>query len=252
MKKQKLFTLLTCLSLTAGGFAADAQGSVGVVNFVSCVTESKVGKQEQASFESLKKQMLNLLEDTEKQLTDINTKLNDKEYLDGLSPEAEDEMKGKFRHLNEELGRYQNQYYQVLNQANMKLIQVMSTNINNASERVAKEKHLGMIVNKDACFFYAPQLDVTNLVVAEMDKTFAAEQKNIQAALPAAEAATPVKADAKTETPAKTTAAPVEEKKDAPAKTAAADKKDVSKQTAAAPVAEKTEVKAKKEEAKKK
>ena len=121
--------------------------------------------------------MASLLEDTEKQLGDLTAKFNDPEYLDGLSPEAEEELKNKFRTLNEELGRYQNQYYQVMNQANMRIVQTISTGINSASEKVAKDKKLNMVVNKDACFFYAPTLDVTNLIIAEMDKNFATDSK---------------------------------------------------------------------------
>ena len=158
-------------------FGADAAPNFGIVNFGNCVSDSKLGKQEQASFDALKKQMATLLEDTEKQLNDLAAKFNDPEYLDGLSPEAEEDLKNKFRTLNEELSRYQNQYYQVMNQANMRIVQTLSTSINAASERVAKDKKLTMVVNKDACFYYTPALDVTNFVVTEMDKNFAQESK---------------------------------------------------------------------------
>ncbi len=174
-----LFVLAT--SLTTSVFAADAP-SIGVVNFSNCVTDSKLGKQEQSSFDSLKKQMSTLLEDTEKQLNDIAAKFNDPEYLDGLSPEAEEELKNKFRFLNEEMSRYQNQYYQVLNQANMRIIQTISNGINAASEKVAKDKKLTVVVNKDACFYFSPVLDVTNQVVTEMDKSFEIESKKPAAA----------------------------------------------------------------------
>ena len=36
-----------------------------------------------------------------------------------------------------------------------------------------------MIVNKEACFFYAPNLDVTDLIIAEMDKRFEEEKKKL-------------------------------------------------------------------------
>lgn len=183
MKKRFLFTALTLISLSTGAYAAaETQQSVGIVNFASCISDSKIGKQEQASFESLKNQMTTLLQDTEKQLNDISAKFNDPEYLDGLSPEAETELKMKFQTLNEELNRYQNQYYQVLNQANMRIIQTINTNINSASEKIAKEKKLSMIVNKDACFFYSPQLEITSLVIAEMDKNFDKETKHAASA----------------------------------------------------------------------
>ena len=187
MKHRMIPILLTAIGLSTSAFAADANQGVGVVNFGTCVSDSKLGKQEQASFESLKKQMTSMLEDTEKQLSDMTAKFNDPEYLDGLSPEAEEELKTKFRTLNEELGRYQNQYYQVMNQANMRIIQTMSQSINTASENIAKDKKLNVVVNKDACFYYSPALDVTSSVITEMDKTYEAEAKK-QAAAPSTDA----------------------------------------------------------------
>ncbi len=181
MKKNLFLAILTSLGLSTAAMA-NANQSVGVVNFTTCITDSKQGQKEQASFEALKKQMTALLEDTEKQMREISSKLNDAEFVDGLSPEAEDEMKIKFRTLNEELNRYQNQYYQVLNQANMKLVQTMSSNINSAAESVAKEKKLDMVINKEAFFFHNNKLDVTSFVIKEMDKRFDEEAKAAQAA----------------------------------------------------------------------
>jgi len=173
MIRKTVFSLLAILGLCASGFAAsDKQASVGIVNFSTCMSESKLGLQEQKSFDSLKEQMTSLIEDTEKQLNEITAKFNDAEYMDGLSPEAEEEMKTKYHALNEEIGRYQNQFYQVMQQANMKIMQTLAANIQEASEKVAKNKKLTMVMNKEACFFAAPTLDVTNLVIAEMDLAF--------------------------------------------------------------------------------
>ena len=194
MKRRFIPVLLTAVALCSTAFSTEQTPSFGIVNFGTCVSDSKLGKQEQASFESLKKQMATLLEDTEKQLNELSAKFNDPEYLDGLSPDAEEDLKIKFRTLNEELGRYQNQYYQVMNQANMRIVQTLSTSINTAAEKVAKDKKLNMVVNKDACFYYTPALDVTTSVIAEMDKTFVKNPKTADATI---DEATP--ADQKTE-----------------------------------------------------
>lgn len=184
MKKRYLSLLMLTTGLASSAFAADAP-SIGVVNFANCVADSKLGKQEQASFETLKKQMSSMLEDTEKQLNEISAKFNDPEYLDGLSPEAEEELKNKFRALSEEMNRYQNQYYQVLNQANMRIVQTISNGINAASEKVASDNKLTVVVNKDACFYFSSALDVTDQVVVEMDKNFELQEAKKQAASPA-------------------------------------------------------------------
>lgn len=184
MKYQKsLFTCLLAMGLCTSSFAAEQTLDVGTANFTACLSDSKMGKQEQASFESLKKQMATLLEDTEKQINELSAKFNDSEYMDGLSPEAEAELKGKMRVLNEDMSRYQNQYYQVLNQANMRIMQSLGSMVNQAAEKVAKDKHLKMVINKDACFFTAPSLEVTNLIIAEMDKMYEQESKKQQAAV---------------------------------------------------------------------
>ena len=167
--------LLLAASLVTGVVCAD--NGIGVVNFSSCVSDSKLGQQEQSTFDGLKKQMATLLEDTEKQLQELSQKFNDQEYLDGLSPEAEKELKAKFEALNQDMQRYQNQYYQVLNQANMRVIQNIGSSIAKASEKVSKNKKLKMVVNKEAFFFFDSELDVTADVIAEMDKNFGAKEE---------------------------------------------------------------------------
>ena len=110
MKKRFIIPLLlTAVCFLQTPAKADAL-SFGVVNYGTCATDSKYGKQEFASFESIKKQMTALLEDTHKQITDIDAKLKDPEFRDSLSPEAEEEMKNKFYRLNDDLTQYQQQY----------------------------------------------------------------------------------------------------------------------------------------------
>lgn len=173
MKKTQLF-LLTCsiLSFTAVKSFAKESSPYGIVSFDLCITESKYGKQEQESLEKLKNQMATLMGDLEKQLTEIATKFQDADFVDSLSPEAEQEMKSRYQTLGEELNRYQNQYIQLMQQANMKLVQTMNDHVTKASERIAKKKKIPMVMREEACFHYQPELDITTEVVAEMDKTF--------------------------------------------------------------------------------
>lgn len=187
MFRKYFFLTLALIGLCTSGFAAsEAKGTVGVVNFTECMSNSKLGVQEQASFEALKTQMTSLLQDTEKQINEMGGKFNDPDYMDGLSPEAEEEMKNKFRVLNEEMNRHQNQYYQVLNQANMKIVQSMGAHIQEAAQTVAANQKLSMVMNKEACFYHTDSLDVTELVIAEMDKAFEQQKAKKTANLDAA------------------------------------------------------------------
>lgn len=150
----------------------EAKNEIGIVNFTSCITESKLGKKEQESLENVKQQMTSLIKDIEDQLNDITAKFNDPDFIDGLSPEGEQELKMKYQTLREEYDRYQNQFYQVMQQANMKLVQTVSSYVNAATDKIAKNKNLSLVVNKDACFSFRETFDITQEVIAEMDKVF--------------------------------------------------------------------------------
>lgn len=175
----KVLVKSLCLSLVSSMLIA---GEYGIVNFSTCLTDSKKGKQEQNSFEALKKQMGNMIEETEKQLNELSQKLNDSDYMDGLSPEAENELKNKFAALSEDMNRYQGQYYQIMQQANMRIMQLIGQEASSAAEKVAKDKKLFMVINKDACFYYNADFDITNAVIVEMDKRFDASNKQADAA----------------------------------------------------------------------
>ncbi|MEM8727195.1 MAG: OmpH family outer membrane protein [Chlamydiota bacterium] len=184
MKKCPTFILLATFFCLLCWKAFTDEIPYGIVKYGSCVTDSKYGKQEQESFEKLREQMTALITDIEKQLNDIATKFQDPEFIDSLSPEAEQEMKGRFQSLNEELNRYQNQYMQVMQQANMKLVQTVNNHISKASETIAKKKKIPMIVREEACFFYNPSFDITASVIEEMDKSYSQEEsKTVDPAL---------------------------------------------------------------------
>jgi outer membrane protein len=153
-----------------------AESKVGIVNFKTCVEKSKAGKKEQQNFEAMKKQMESVLEEKEKAMNDIGLKFNDPDYIDSLSPEAEAEMKHKFRTISQELQQLQNQYYQVLNQANMKVIQKLSEEISEASKVIAKEKNLDLVLNEEMSFFHADTLNISDAVVKKMDELFKEEK----------------------------------------------------------------------------
>ncbi|MFV0339272.1 MAG: OmpH family outer membrane protein [Parachlamydiaceae bacterium] len=172
MNRKNFVTLFTSCALlfASSSFAAEAT-KIGTVNFKLCVEESKLGKQEQASFETMKKQMENVVEEKEKVLNDLATKLNDPDQLDLMSPEAETDLKRKFRALSQELSQLQNQYYQTLQQANIKIVQSLSDAVTKASEKVAKDLKLDLVINDETCFFASPALDISSKVVVEMNRS---------------------------------------------------------------------------------
>jgi len=176
-RKVLLWALASC-GIVATSLSADEGSVLGIVNFTTCVTDSKYGQKEQENFEGIRKQLSAMIEDTEKELKEIADKFGDTEYLDSLSPKAEEELKARYQALNEDLGRYQGQFYQIMQQANMQLVHKISGQIARASEKLAQEKHLNYVINREACFYYSPELDLTSQVIAEMDKNFELESRS--------------------------------------------------------------------------
>lgn len=153
--------------------------TIGVINTKKCIEESKLGKQEQSTFEKMKKQMESILKDKERILEDIESKVNDDDYMDSISDDAAADLKRKRRVIRQEGMELQNQYLQTLQQANVKIIQKITEMISKASVAVAKDSNppLQVILTDEACTFFAPELDISTRIIAQMDVIFDAEQK---------------------------------------------------------------------------
>lgn len=178
MKKISLIAFLTILSSLClnPAFGVDAP-KIGVVNFKECVEKSKHGQQEKVAFESLKNQMMETLEKADKELLQIAEKLEDQDFMDGLSPTAEEELKIKYQQMSQELARCQNQYYQMLNQANYRMLQTLHTFVAEAADKIREQKGLMAVFNQDSFFAFADHLDITSDIVAAMNDDF--EKENV-------------------------------------------------------------------------
>jgi outer membrane protein len=167
--------LFSMLALAAPLVAGTDPVKVGIVNFKICVEQSKLGKKEQTQFESMKKQMEQVMGEKEKELNALGAKINDPDYRDSLSKDAEAELMHKARALNQEMGALQNQYYQALNQAQYKVMQKVHDEAAKASGLVAKQKGLLMVLGEENGFYFDKTLDISNEVIVEMDKAFEKE-----------------------------------------------------------------------------
>ena len=79
--------------------------------------------------------------------------------------------------MSQELSQQQNQYYQLLNQANFQIVQKMSESIGAASAKVAKDKGFDIVLNEEASFYLAPGYDVSADIVKELDAQFVQDEK---------------------------------------------------------------------------
>ena len=116
--------------------------------------------------------METVLAEKEKTLNDMATKFNDADYLDSLSPEAETDLKRKFRALNQELSQQQNQYLQTLQQTNMKVVQKLQEQVIKAAELIAKNEQMDLILNDEAGFYISPDLDISAKIIGILDQDY--------------------------------------------------------------------------------
>ncbi len=152
---------------------------IGIVNTKRCLEESKIGKQEQTNFEKMKAQMESVLQEKERDLEEVENKINDDDYMDSISDEAASELKRKRRSIKQDGMQLQNQYIQTLQQANMKIIQKLTEMISKASAQVAQESQstmpIDVILSDEACTYFAPSLDVTDRIIAKLNALFDSE-----------------------------------------------------------------------------
>jgi outer membrane protein len=177
---KNLRKVLLVLALTFGAssaLSADTPTVIKTVSFKKIVETSKLGKKEQAAFEAMKGQMEKIVQQKEKEITEIANKLEDPDYLDSMSAEAETELKRKFRTMTQEFSQMQQQYLQTLQQANMKILGMLTEIVGKASDAVAKKNKYDLVLNDDGSFFNNPSLDISSQVVAEMDVMFDEEMK---------------------------------------------------------------------------
>lgn len=179
-KKIKLFlipALISALLYTTVEASVESV-KIGTVNLKTIADKSKFGKHEREIFEAMQKQMESILKEKEKKLTDLATKLQDEDYLDSISAEAERELKKEFRTLSQEFAQIQNQCYQTVEKANLAIMQKLADIITKSSDPVAKEKKLDLVLNESMSYFAASFLDITDPIIMQMDELWEKELKD--------------------------------------------------------------------------
>jgi outer membrane protein len=170
MKKCTAFVFALVLCAAVPCAAAEKNGSVkiGTVSFKTVLEKSQVGIREQAHFDTVRKQMEQSLERQEKELNELAPKFTD-EYLDSLTPEAEAELKEKFRTLSQDLTQKQNEYYQTLQQEQMQVMRKLFEVTSTAASELAKERGYDLILNDESCLYKADGLDLSADIIKKLD-----------------------------------------------------------------------------------
>lgn len=163
---------LTSLSLT-GQPPADSKGvnSIGVVNINACVTDSRQGVNIRQTIELINQKAAETLQEIDKQIQDIDTKLSDEHFRDSLTAQAVEQMRQNHEKLLQDREIKSNEFRQQMTQTQMSVLQELVSQVSAASETVVKRKGLSIALSGEAITYYDPSLDITKEVVEELNKT---------------------------------------------------------------------------------
>ncbi|SCA58447.1 hypothetical protein AB751O23_AC_00050 [Chlamydiales bacterium SCGC AB-751-O23] len=203
-----LFVLFMGLSLASFAFGG-AAGKVGVIDLQACHEESALAKAEGKKLEDLKGKLKGGLEGKEKSFKEMKEKYDDQTFRDGLSDTARQEYEQTMNSTLKELEEYHNQLIRMLNQSGYEVAMNVLGSVEGAADKIAKEKQLDMVIRKELCLYYTPELDITKEIISEMDKSYGGElgQTESSTQTPAATATQTQTSKSTVQTPAKTTTA---------------------------------------------
>ncbi|ANH79043.1 OmpH family outer membrane protein [Candidatus Chlamydia sanziniae] len=164
--------LLFCTGFTILSLSSVAQADIGYVSLKRCLEESALGKKESEELESMKQQFMQNAEKMEEELSSLYGKLQDEDYMESLSETVSEELRKKFENLSAEYNAYQSQYYQTINQSNVKRVQKLIQEVKSASETVREEAKLEAIFNEEAILAISPGTDKTTEIIKILDESF--------------------------------------------------------------------------------
>lgn len=176
---KKILFLALC---AVGSLSATDVPKLGVVDFELCASESKIGKEEAASFNSLQSKAMADMQSMEKERQDLAKKLEDQDYLDGLSPDAQQELHQKIQNHQMKMQMAGENYEKTLRQTYQVMEEKLSSNVKTAAEKIAQDKKLDMVIPSRFCIYSIPTLNITDSVIKKMDESFGKDtQKELSA-----------------------------------------------------------------------
>ncbi len=181
---KKLFLLLAATSLisTKAALGATSAGAPGVVNFQTCMEKAKIAQDKRRELENFDKQFRVRIDEIQKHCKEIDEKLNNVEYVDSITAEAEENLKKERQAEMQKLMGTQNEFQQIMQQQQMAFSQSFMISLGDAAQKVAKEKKLSHVIAKEACLYYDDNLDLTEDVITKINALYDKQQREAEKA----------------------------------------------------------------------
>jgi|SRR5712691_618084 len=166
--------LLPALAVCAAGLVspslASAQTKVGVINLQRAVLETAEIKKASADMQARYKPRQDALEKVQRELSDIQTQLQNSQGKLSAAGQADLEAQGQRKQreatrLNEDLqADVERERNDILQRAGQRMTEVV--------KKVADEKGLDVVVDVTSAIFFKPALEITDAAIAGYDKAY--------------------------------------------------------------------------------
>jgi outer membrane protein len=161
------------LLLLASLAAASAQTKVGIVNVQNAILDTAEIKKAQVELETRYKPRQQKVEGLQKELADIQTKLQT--MGDKLQPAAAQEMQTNGQRKQRELQRLSEDLQADVDRERNEILQKSGGRMQEVVKKLAEEKGLDVIMDVASTLYFKPTMDLTKDAVAAYDKAYPAK-----------------------------------------------------------------------------
>jgi outer membrane protein len=159
------------LLLLAFTFAASAQVKVAVVNVQNAILETAEIKKAQTELEGKYKPRQQQLETLQKQLADLQTKLQ----AGKLTPQEEQNLQVSGQKKQREAQRLADDLQGDVDRDRNDILQKSGGRMQDVIKKLAEEKGVDVVVDMTTTLYYKPTLDLTKEATAAYDKAYPAK-----------------------------------------------------------------------------
>jgi outer membrane protein len=166
--------LLPALAVCAAGLVspslASAQTKVGVINLQRAVLETAEIKKASAEMQARYKPRQDSLEKVQRELSDIQTQLQNS--VGKLSPAGQADLEAQGQRKQREATRLNEDLQADVERERNEILQRAGQRMTEVVKKVADEKELDVVVDVSTTVFFKPALEITNEAIAGYDKAY--------------------------------------------------------------------------------
>jgi len=161
------------LLLLASLAAASAQTKVGIINVQNAILDTAEIKKAQLELEGRYKPRQQKVESLQKELADLQNKLQT--MAGKLTPQAEQEMQVSGQRKQRELQRLTEDLQADVDRERNEILSKSGTRMQEVVKKLAEEKGLDVIMDVSSTLYFKPTMELTKDAVAAYDKAYPAK-----------------------------------------------------------------------------